>query len=169
MKFKIILTLSSFVLLVIMTACPSNHNMNGMSHTDGVNERGDKVMGFDHKKTTHRFRLLAEGGAIEVNANDAADTASRDQIREHLRHIADMFADGNFNAPMLIHGQTPAGVPTMQNLKSEIKYQFEETEKGGRVRISTSNAQAVTAIHDFLRFQINDHKTGDSTEVETTS
>jgi hypothetical protein len=60
-------------------------------HHAKVAERGDHVMGFDHTKTTHHFRLLPAGGAIEVSANDAADTESRDAIRGHLSHIATMF------------------------------------------------------------------------------
>src|SRR5947207_13339620 len=76
----------------------------------GVDERGDHVMGFSHEKTTHHFLLYRDGGAIQVEANDARDAASRDQIRMHLSHIAKMFADGNFQAPMLIHGQAPPGV-----------------------------------------------------------
>lgn len=136
------------------------------NHTEGVNKRGDRVMGFDHKKTKHRFLLHPDGGAIEVTANDASDTESRDQIRKHLGHIARMFSEGNFKAPMLIHDRTPPGVPAMQRLKSEIKYEYEETERGARVRIRTANAEALAAVHEFLRFQIEDHKTGDSTEVK---
>lgn len=144
-----------------------NHNMNGMSgmSTDEMNQRGDRVMGFDHNKTTHHFRLFPDGGAIEVAANTAEDTASRDEIRMHLGHIAKMFSAGNFNAPMLIHDQTPPGVPVMQKLKSEINYRFEETERGARVRISTKNAEALQALYEFLRFQIKEHKTGDTLEV----
>jgi hypothetical protein len=130
-----------------------------------MNERGDHVMGFDHTKTTHHFRLLADGGSIEVVANSSQDTASRDQIRMHLGHIAKMFAGGNFNAPMLIHDQIPPGVPTMQKLKGDIQYKFEETEQGARIRISTGSSEALQAIHDFLRFQIREHKTGDSLDV----
>ena len=81
------------------------------SHHAGVNERGDQVMGFSHEKTAHHFRLYADGGAIEVEARDANDTASRDQIRSHLQHIAKMFAAGNFSAPMLIHQQNPRARP----------------------------------------------------------
>jgi hypothetical protein len=143
-----------------------NHDMTNISHTEGVMQRGDEVMGFDHAKTTHHFRLLPDGGAIEVEVNDANDTASRDQIWQHLSHIAEMFAEGNFNAPMLIHGREPDGVPVMKDLKSDIKYQYEQTDKGARVRISTTNPEALKAIHDFLRFQINDHQTGDPTEVQ---
>ena len=136
------------------------------THAEGVNERGDRVMGFDHAKTKHRFLLHPDGGTIEVTANDANDAESRDQIRKHLGHIAKMFAAGNFNAPMLIHDRTPPGVPVLQRLKAEIRYEYEETERGARVRIKTANAEALAAIHDFLRFQIEDHKTGDSTEVK---
>ncbi len=130
-----------------------------------MNQRGDHVMGFDHMKTTHHFLLGEAGGAIEVTANNAGDVESSAQIRMHLKHIAAMFAEGNFKAPMLIHDQTPPGVPVMQKLKDEIKYNFEEIDRGAAVRISTKNPAALKAIHDFLRFQIKEHKTGDSLDI----
>jgi len=126
-----------------------------------MNKRGDHVMGFDHMKTTHHFLLQEQGGSIEVTANNADDVESSKQIRMHLKHIAMMFAEGNFKAPMLIHDQTPPGVPVMQKLKGEITYDFEEIDRGAAVRISTKNPTALKAIHDFLRFQIKEHKTGD--------
>ena len=126
-----------------------------------MNKRGDHVMGFDHTKTTHHFSLEKWGGSIEVTANSSDDAESSGEIRMHLKHIAKMFADGNFNAPILIHDQTPPGVPVMQDLKGEIKYSFEEIDRGAAVRISTKNPTALKAIHDFLRFQIEEHKTGD--------
>ena len=135
-------------------------------HHAGVNQRGDQVMGFSHEKTTHHFRLKTDGGFIEVEANEATDTASITQIRTHLQHIAHKFAAGDFDAPMLIHGKIPPGVETMKKLQAAINYQFEETEKGGRVRIVTSNVKALKSVHEFLRFQIADHKTGDTGKVE---
>jgi mono/diheme cytochrome c family protein len=135
-------------------------------HHTAVNERGDQVMGFSHEKTVHHFRLKPDGGWIEVEVKDPNDTASRDQIRPHLKHIAQKFTTGDFTAPMLIHAQTPPGVAAMKQLKAAINYQFEETERGGRVRITTSNTKAIAAIHEFLRFQISDHRTGDSDKVE---
>jgi hypothetical protein len=140
-------------------------SVNAQHHED-VNKRGDRAMGFSHARTTHHFRLKSDGGLIEVTANDAGDAASRDQIRTHLQHIAKKFAAGDFAAPMFIHAKTPPGVPAMKRLKAGIKYQFEEIERGGQVRISTGNPDAIKAIHEFLRFQINDHQTGDSTDVE---
>jgi len=132
---------------------------------ESMNQRGDKVMGFDHTKTTHHFLLKQNGGVIQVEANDEADTASRDQIRQHLRHIAKMFGEGNFSAPMLIHEQNPPGADVMKRLKAKIKYEFSESPQGAFIRISTDDADALKAIHEFLRFQITEHMTGDPLDM----
>jgi hypothetical protein len=134
-------------------------------HHQGVNERGDQAMGFSHDKATHHFVLYSDGGAIEVKANDAADTETRDQIRMHFTHITKMFADGNFSIPMLIHQENPPGADVMKRLRDRITYKFEETPQGGRIRITSANAEAVKGIHKFLVFQIKDHQTGDSTAI----
>ena len=133
---------------------------------DEMNKRGDKHMGFDHLKTTHHFLLRTDGGVIQVEANDAKDAESRDQIRSHLRHISMMFSEGNFETPMLIHEKTPPGSQVMQQLKDDISYTFKDTDRGALIRISTSNVQAIEAIHDFLKFQIKEHMTGDPLEVK---
>jgi hypothetical protein len=122
-------------------------------------------MGFDHNRTKHRFLLHPDGGAIEVSANEADDKESRDQIREHLGHIAKMFAEGDFKAPMLIHDRVPPGVPVMERLKAEIRYEYGETARGATVSIRTKNEEALAAVHEFLRLQIEDHRTGEPTEV----
>ena len=158
----------TFMILMVQAQQPTKDNGNGMPgmSNEEMNKRGDHVMGFDHNKTTHHFRLTPQGGTIEITANSSEDTESRDQIRSHLGHISKKFAVGDFNAPMLIHEQIPPGVPVMQKLKSEIEYRFEETERGASIHISTSNAKALLAIYKFLRFQIKEHKTGDSLEVQ---
>jgi hypothetical protein len=138
---------------------------NHANHFEEINKRGDEGMGFDHLKTTHHFLLLSDGGSIEVEANATNDTESRDQIRGHLKHIAHMFTNGDFSTPMFIHDQVPPGVDAMKRLGAVINYQFEETGRGARVRISTSNTEARKGIHDFLRFQIQDHQTGDPLDV----
>jgi len=86
-------------------------------HQAVLMEKGEKEMGFSQTKTTHHFLIMTDGGAIQVEANDSADTVNRDQIRTHLNQIARQFSKGIFTTPF--------------------------------------------AIHDFLRFQINEHKTGD--------
>jgi hypothetical protein len=130
-------------------------------HHAMVNEHGDKVMGFSHEKTTHHFELSYDGGAIDVRADDVKDTESRDQIRSHFRHIASMFADGNFNAPMLVHSTNVPGTATMTKLKDQLHWELKETPRGARIVVTADNKPALEAVHEFLRFQIGDHQTGD--------
>ena len=110
--------------------------------------------------------LTKDGGAIQVTANDAKDDASRDHIRMHLQHIAKSFAAGDFDDPMETHAQVPPGVPVMRKLKEKISYRFEEIEGGGKVVIHTEDGDGVAAIHEFLQFQIREHKTGDPLNTE---
>jgi hypothetical protein len=136
-------------------------------HCKMVDHRGDQAMGFNHELTGHHFHLFATGGAIEVETNNAGDASSRDAIRKHMSKIAAMFTEGNFSLPMFIHNTVPPGVETMKRLKNEIIYSAENTQKGAQVRINTKNPEAVKAVHDFLRFQITEHRTGDSMDVKS--
>jgi hypothetical protein len=130
-------------------------------HQKMVNEHGDHVMGFSHEKTTHHFELHYDGGIIDVRADDVKDIQSRDQIRSHFHHIAQMFAGGNFNAPMLVHSTNVPGTAEMTKLKDQLHWDLEETPRGARIKITADNKAALTALHQFLKFQIEDHKTGD--------
>jgi hypothetical protein len=135
------------------------------SASTGMNERGEKGMGFSQTATTHHFLLNADGGVIQVEANDPMDTASRDNIRMHLTHIAKAFSSGDFAIPMFVHDTLPPGVPVMKQMKDKIRYTFEETPVGARVSIATTNPEARAAVQQFLRFQIAEHQTADSTAV----
>jgi len=128
-----------------------------------MEERGGKGMGFSQTSSTHHFLIKADGGTIEVSVKQGADLASRDAIRMHLAHIAKAFQSGDFDIPMFVHDTVPPGVPQMKRLQKQIRYSFEESPNGGRVVISSGNQEAVSAIHNFLRFQIEEHKTGDPT------
>jgi hypothetical protein len=132
-----------------------------------VESRGETAMGFSHAKTTHHFRLYPDGGAIEVTANDPNDTQEVEAVRMHLQHISKMFAAGDFFAPMFIHDRVPPGVPQLQTAKEAVSYRFEQIPSGAKVRIQTPDKQFVNAVHDFLRFQIADHHTGDALTVSS--
>jgi hypothetical protein len=45
-----------------------------------VNAQGDQGMGFSHENTTHHFRLLPDGGAIEIQSSEPTDAASQEAI-----------------------------------------------------------------------------------------
>mgnify|MGYP007059899381 CR=1 FL=1 len=53
------------------------------------------------------------------------------------------------------------GAAEMRSHKAEIEYTFERTANGGIVRIVASKEPALTAVHEFLRYQIREHATGD--------
>ena len=131
-------------------------------HHAGIDRRGDAVMGFSHEQTTHHFLIEPEGGTIQVEAGDPADTQSIQQIRTHLAEVARQFAAGDFSMPREIHDRVLPGVPEMIERKEVISWRFEEMEAGGRVLIRTADSAAVSAIHDFLKAQIGDHRTGDA-------
>jgi hypothetical protein len=135
-------------------------------HAVAVDERGDHGMGFSHERTTHHFSLTAGGGVISADALDPADSDTRDSIRTHFAHIAHAFSTGDFHLPMFIHDRMPPGAETMRRLRGRITYRTEDTPRGARVVIRTESPEALAAVHDFLRFQISDHRTGDSTQIQ---
>ena len=136
----------------------------GMSHEEHMkqmNKRGNAAMGFDQDKVTHHFLLTRTGGSIEVAVNQPADDVTRRQIRDHLKTISHEFADGVFTSPIATHAEVPPGVPVMRDRKSRIAYAYEETPTGARVVITTTDRKALSAVHDFLKYQIREHTTGD--------
>lgn len=130
-----------------------------------LKDRGAHVMGFDQDKTVHHFRLHADGGSIDIAVKDHHDDANRDAIRSHLPHIAQMFGDGNFEAPMLIHATDVPGTKQMADLKNRLRFVYVETSEGGRVDIFSNDPAAIAAVHEFMRFQIRDHQTGDTMTI----
>jgi|SRR6185503_2648075 len=154
------------VLSVLGLISTTSFRLLAGQHHASMDQRGAVVMGFDQEVTTHHFLLFTDGGAIDVSVKNPTDGKNLDAIRSHLPHIAMMFSDGNFEAPMLVHDSTNVpGTKIMAARKKTIRYSYAETEKGGRVSIATTDPQSLAAVHSFLRFQIADHKTGDPTTV----
>jgi hypothetical protein len=80
-------------------------------------------------------------------------------------HIAQAFQNGDFDTPMFVHDTVPPGLLEMKKLRQKIRYSFEENPNGGRVAISSTDIEALPAIHSFLQFQIEEHKAGDPMEI----
>lgn len=135
------------------------------AHHHDMLVRGAEAMGFDQERTVHHFLLTEEGGAIDVGVTDPADEVNLQAVRQHLQEIAVLFKAGDFSKPVLTHAQQVPGSEEMARLKDRIGYAYEQTPAGGRVRIVTHDATALEAVHAFLRFQIEDHRTGDPVAV----
>jgi hypothetical protein len=131
-----------------------------------VDKRGDQVMGFSHQKSQHHFRLAPDGGRIEVVATSASDETTIAAIRSHLKDVAVLFEKGEFGQSREIHGRELPGIALMREQRDKIAYAYEDMAQGGRVTMKSSDATVLKAIHEFMRAQIADHRTGDPTTVE---
>jgi hypothetical protein len=141
-------------------------HMKQMEKDDALKKRGADAMGFDQAVTTHHFRLTPTGGSIEVTVKDDADTATLARIRTHLKSIAEDFSHGDFGKPFKTHAEVPPGVSVMQKYASVISYRYEEVPHGAIVRIRSADSHTLHGLHDFLRYQIAEHRTGDDIRPE---
>ncbi len=168
---------SGFVLSMVSPVFSQQHPTMpaGMTHEEHLaqmkkeaemKKRGEMAMGFDQDVTIHHFILMSDGGAIDVGVKTASDKTNRDAIRTHLESVAREFAKGDFEKPFMTHAEVPAGVPAMQKLKAKITYSYEKSDAGARVRIKTRDKEALEAVHEFLRYQIREHATGDPLTVK---
>ena len=141
---------------------PSNHDKAAATKKDSafaaLQSRGAGVMGVDQYTSTHRFVTLSDGGTIALE-RDVGDTAGVRTIREHLRGIAQAFAAGDFSASATVHAQPVPGTDVMRARRNLIRYEFRPLPGGGEVRITTTDPDALHAVHEFLAFQRTDHRT----------
>jgi hypothetical protein len=160
-----------------MASCPMHAQHTAAAkapavRADGSAEHGHHVdsrhdsFGMSHTKSTHSFRLFADGGAIELRASDAADQKTVAAIRAHLQEIAPQFSEGDFSTPQFVHGYAPDGVAQLSRLRGDIGYRYQQREGGGRIRITATGAEALEAVHAFLRFQVIEHRTANTGKVE---
>jgi hypothetical protein len=121
--------------------------------------RGQKEMGVDQYTSTHRFDSLPDGGRIELQRT-VADPDGVRTIHAHLREIIEEFRKGDFTTPFAVHAHEVPGTRVMAAKKDVIRYEFRELPRGGEVRLTTSDAEALAAIHAFMAFQREDHHAG---------
>ena len=124
-----------------------------------LQQRGKGTMGVDQDASRHRFEDLPEGGRIELQMREA-DSAGIATIRAHLRETARQFTAGIFSAPEATHAMTVPGTTVMAAKKGKIQYAYHDLPRGGEVRITTTDAEALAAVREFLAFQRADHRTG---------
>ena len=121
-----------------------------------------RAMGVDQYTSVHRFDALPDGGRIELQ-RETDDSAGIAQIRRHLHQIATAFAAGDFSTPEFVHMAKVPGTDVMAARLQYITYQAHDLPRGGEVRITTHDPQALAAIHDFLAYQRSEHHAGGMT------
>jgi hypothetical protein len=122
-----------------------------------LQERGAAAMGVDQYTSSHIFEDLPDGGRI-VLQRDSVDAEGTATIRAHMQDIAARFADGDFSIPGMVHDQVVPGTAVMAARRALIAYAADTLPRGAQVRITTTDAEAVRAVHEFLAFQRMDHR-----------
>jgi hypothetical protein len=122
----------------------------------GMQARGKMAMGVDQYASAHHFDVLPDGGRIQLQMK-SDDSLSVAQVRAHLRLIEHAFQAGDFTTPAFVHMKAMPGTATMARKKDVITYTYADLPRGGEVRISSKDPDAVAAIHDFLAAQTREH------------
>jgi hypothetical protein len=122
-----------------------------------MQERGRAVMGVDQYTSAHVFEDLPDGGRIVLDRDRAADSAGIATIRRHMRDVVAAFQAGDFEKPFQVHAQDVPGTAVMTARRARITYQADDRPRGAEVRIRSTDARAVAAIHEFLAFQRGAH------------
>ena len=129
-----------------------------------VQARGARGMGVDQYTSTHTFEPRADGGRITLR-RDVDDAAGVEQIRTHMKTIADAFAAGNFTTPDFVHARTVPGTDIMAAKRAAISYRAAPIPYGAELIMTTRDSAAIDAIHRFLAFQRSDHRAGDGSDT----
>ena len=77
-----------------------------------------------------------------------------------MREIAREFQDGDFVRPFMVHDTVVPGTAVMKAKRGAISYSSGDSPRGGYVRITTRDPDALHAIHEFLAFQRREHRAG---------
>ncbi|OLC69931.1 MAG: hypothetical protein AUH78_22395 [Gemmatimonadetes bacterium 13_1_40CM_4_69_8] len=119
--------------------------------------RGETVMGVDQYTSAHVFEDLPDGGRIVLDRDTESDSGGIARVRQHMHAIAAAFTAGDFAQPFQVHAAAVPGTSVMAARRSAISYQEVDRPRGAEVRIRTTDATAIAAVHQFLAFQRGAH------------
>lgn len=136
------------------------------STDNDLNTRFSKALGTDTNKVVQHYYLVKNGGVIEFTAKDPNDNATISAVQKYLDAQKDLFEKGKTDADADVHGKVPDGLPVLKRLRNEITFFAVKSDSGAALRMFSINDQARQAIQDFMKFQINEHKTGDPLVAE---
>ena len=100
----------------------------------------------ESERSSKRILLDKQGGTIEIQTTHPDDKQTRDAVRQQLQEEA--------------RNGIALDSPTVQQHMKEIRYRYENTPRGGRIRITARSREALVAIQDFLRSQMSNSARG---------
>ncbi len=131
-------------------------------------ERGHRmsyhVMPFEMSKTVHVFEMTETGGIQRVLARDPDDADQIALIRQHLKHEAERFRNGDYSDPATLHGADMPGLAELQANPSGVEVTYSELAAGAQLSFQTDDLQLLTAVHRWFGAQLSEH--GDDARAE---
>ena len=123
---------------------------------------------YDRHRVVHHFYLYPDGGMMTLAVTDPSDTETRKAVRAFVQRVSQLMAVGDLAK---LRKQFGEGVPGLDRIaeargrKATITVRSSTPDEGSTIIFSTTDRGALQGLHEFLRFQIEDLKTGDSPEV----
>ena len=123
---------------------------------------------YDRDRVVHHFYLYPDGGSMTLSVKDPSDTETRKAVRAYVQRVSQLIVFGNLDRPREQFGQ---GIPGLDRIadararKATITVRSSAPDEGSHIVFATADPGALQGLHEFLRFQIEDLKTGDSKEV----
>jgi hypothetical protein len=97
------------------------------------------------------------GGVMRVLARDPDDADQVALIRQHLKHEAERFQQGNYADPAKLHGADMPGLAELQANPSAVTVAYKMLPAGAQLRFNTQDLRMLTAIHRWFGAQLSEH------------
>jgi hypothetical protein len=131
-----------------------------------VPARFSRALGVSLDKVVVHYYLVKNGGVIELAAKDANDNATISALQKYLQNQKELWEKGKETAVTEVHSKPPECAGVMRKLRNDITFYVAKTDAGAVLRMFSINEQARNAIQDYLKFEIAEHKTGDSPTID---
>lgn len=122
-----------------------------------VHQMAHSVMPFDLSKSVHIFKMTESGGVQKVIAKDPGATDQIALIRQHLRHEAERFQQGDYSDPAKLHGADMPGLKDLQSGASHIRVSYSALPSGAEITFETTDLHLLTALHRWFGAQLSEH------------
>jgi hypothetical protein len=144
----------NFIAISLLVVCST---VSAQTKQEHVHQMAHSVMPFDISKVTHIFKMTETGGVQRVVAKDPGTTDQIELIRQHLRHEATNFQQGDYTDPATLHGADMPGLKDLQSGSSQIKVLYEPVLNGAEITFETNDLHLLTAIHRWFGAQLSEH------------
>lgn len=162
---KVIMRTTSILAALLITVLLASAQTAMADPTQEMNARFSKALGVSLDKVALHYYLVKNGGVVELASKDPNDTGTIEAIRKYLQSQKDLWEKGK-DPVAEVHTRAPESANLMRKLRNDITFYTAKTDTGAVLRMFSINEQARDAIQDYLKFEITEHKTGDSPTID---